>query len=143
MKLHELRSQNEDVLSVREPERDHHARDRPLSRGPLEEGRKSVLVLRQRHIVRKLGSGADVRVVAQLDLLESTLQSYQLRGERPPLLLENKRENREYLGAHQNVRVDVSVKVGLEHGSSSLEKTSDVGEFVGIRSKVRRSGDMQ
>lgn len=32
--------------------------------------------------------------------------------------------------------------MGLEHGGSSLEKTSDVGESVGIRFKLRRSGNM-
>ena len=30
----------------------------------------------------------------------------------------------------------------LEHGGGSLEKTSDVGKSVGIRFKLRRSGNM-
>lgn len=93
VKLGELWSQHEDVLSVRRPEREYHARNGPLARRPLDEGRKSLLVLRERHIIRKLRRVGDVCVVAQLDLLDSTRKAYQLLGERPPLLLENEGEN--------------------------------------------------
>lgn len=48
------------------------------------------------------------------------------------LLLHDEGQNREDLGAEEDIGVDVAVEVGVEERSGALEETADVGNAVGV-----------
>lgn len=93
---------------------------------------------------REIGNGGDVRVVAELDLRSIGEETaYHAVGEEGLSLLLDEGEDREDLGAEQNVRIDVAVELRLEERRCAPKHAADVGKAVGVLLDVVSRGETE
>ena len=59
------------------------------------------------------------------------------------LVLHDEGEDREDLGAEEDIGVDVAVEMGVEERSGALEETADVGNAVGVLLDVVGRGEAE
>lgn len=123
-------------------ETDHAGRG-PLPIIPIHELVESVFVGGERERVFEIGNGGVERIVAELELRfeGDKKEKNHARWEVLTLVLHDEGEDREDLGAEEDIGVDVAVEMGVKERSGALEETADVGNAVGVLLDVVGRGE--